>query len=125
MGNTRNVEIILMLGSNSCQGEMIAAAQEMLEDTFKQIRFSTCLWTDPIGMDGPQFLNCAAWAISSLPLEAVRQQLKAIEKTLGKSEEQCQQGIVCIDIDLLQYDTIRMHEEDWERDYFRVLGLRN
>ena len=47
--------------------------------------------------------------------------LKEMEKEMGRTPEEREQGIVRIDLDLLLFDQQRYHERDWERDYIRRL----
>ena len=43
---------------------------------------------------------------------------KETEKALGREHGT---GMVSIDIDILQYDDIRLHLHDWEQDYIKQL----
>ena len=45
--------------------------------------------------------------------------LKEIEKRLGRTKNE--DGIVAIDLDLLQYDNQRHHLRDWDRNYVKDL----
>ena len=45
--------------------------------------------------------------------------LKETEKRLGRTKNE--DGIVAIDLDLLQYDNQRHHLRDWDRNYVKDL----
>lgn len=114
-------EIILILGSNHKHGDNITAAQKALSKVFDSIQFTDCMWTEPIDIDSELFLNCAAKAITNLSKEEVRDKMKIIERELGSTTERRQQNIIDIDIDLIQYDSTKLHEDDWEREYITRL----
>ena len=46
---------------------------------------------------------------------------KLIEKELGRSKEKDSTGIVALDLDLLKYDEVILHANDWNRDYIKIL----
>ena len=45
--------------------------------------------------------------------------LKETERRLGRTHNE--DGIVVLDLDLLEYDGLRYHEDDWNRDYIQQL----
>jgi 7,8-dihydro-6-hydroxymethylpterin-pyrophosphokinase len=45
--------------------------------------------------------------------------LKEIEKRLGRTHNE--DGIVTVDLDLLEYDGERFYHRDWERNYVKDL----
>ena len=40
---------------------------------------------------------------------------------MGRSTEDRQQGIVRLDLDILEYDGVRHHLADWDRHYVKLL----
>lgn len=114
-------KIVLVLGSNNHRAENISHAQQVLLSLFRDVRFTDCLCTDPIGIDGPQFLNCAASATTTLDKESTISCLKDIEHQMGSTHERRRQGIIDIDIDLLQFDKEKLHKDDWQREYVQKL----
>lgn len=115
-------KMIIVLGSNYEQEENVGNAIRELTLAFPEIAFSRMLWTEPIGMeDAPLFVNALAIASTSLPEPEVVRLLKGIEQQYGRMKEDKALGIVKLDIDLLLYGTIRHKEEDWERDYVKLL----
>lgn len=113
--------IIISLGSNHEAAENMEKAREYLTKVLPGAVLTQNLPTAPIGMDGPWFLNCLCKAQTSSTLEDVLVKAKNIEKLLGDSRQQRDQGRVVIDVDILQYDDIRLHISDWERPYIAVL----
>jgi 2-amino-4-hydroxy-6-hydroxymethyldihydropteridine diphosphokinase len=120
------------LGSNYEQANNLSEARECLSRLFADIRYSSELWTEPIGnkkkpvcpegQTGEDvyyalYLNQLAEATTSLSPEEINLQLKAIESALGRTPVLRQRGIVPIDLDLLLYDDQRFHERDWQRPY--------
>ena len=111
--------IILALGSNNLQENNIAGAQEQLRMLLPDIVFTRYMWTTPIGIVSDRFLNCMAKATTTLSLTQLRKEIKTIEQSLGNKDHST--GIVNIDIDLLQYGNRKFKENDWEREYVRLL----
>jgi len=81
------------------------------------IEFSHVLWTEPIGIRSPRFLNCLARGSSELSCGDLSRRLKEIECQMGSSSEEHRHGRVAIDIDLLQFDSERLRPADWQRPY--------
>ena len=52
------------------------------------------------------------------PTDELTRLTKETEKALGREHGT---GMVSIDIDILQYDDIRLHLHDWEQDYIKQL----
>lgn len=117
----KHTKVIVALGSNHRQEEHIGKATELMAHLLDDCQTTPCLWTQPIGIDSDRFLNTLATGTTTLTQEALMKQLKQLEQLLGDSREQRRKGIVLIDIDLLQYGTTKLKEEDWERPYIREL----
>ena len=88
---SKRVKIVIALGSNVDQEAHILKAKKWLEATFEDMTFGTSLWTEPIGLSSDKFLN-----------------------TLGV-------GYTNVNIDLLLFDSERLHETDWNRGYVKNL----
>lgn len=113
--------IIIALGSNFDQLRNVENAKRRLESLFSGIQFSRSLWTEPIGIESPRFVNALAAARSSSPKEEIERQLKRLEKESGRCREEKNLGIVRIDLDLILYGTEKLHPEDWSREYILTL----
>ena len=113
-------KVIIGLGSNWKSEVHIQQANRLLMDYFEEIHFSEPVYTEPIGMSQSNlFLNQVAIAYTSRPIEEVKTALKSMEKQLGRTPQSKQQGIIPIDIDLLQWDNLLLKSDDLERDYIK------
>lgn len=113
-------KLVIGLGSN-WEGELkIKAADEQLCFYFDTIRFSEPVYTEPIGIQSPNwFLNQVAIAYTRFSLEEVKATLKKIEKILGRTQEDKKRGIIAIDIDLLQWNHQVLKPDDLQREYIQ------
>ena len=116
-----SVRILIALGSNHEQEKTVAFAMERLHSFFPGISFSRMLWTEPIGIASDRFVNALALADTDKEQEEVERILKQVEKECGRSREEKMRNIIRLDLDLLQWGTVRLREQDWERDYIRLL----
>ena len=94
---------------------------ERLRSFFPGISFSRMLWTEPIGIASDRFVNALALADMDREQEEVERILKQIEKECGRTREEKMRNIIRLDLDLLQWGAVRLREQDWERDYIRLL----
>lgn len=99
----------ISLGSNTNASQNMAVAKALLVKLLPQITFSEERWTEPyptpsVPHPTRKYLNCMARATTNLTQERLVRELKQIEKELGDSHDNHQQGIVLIDLDLLTYD---------------------
>lgn len=113
------METILSLGSNHDRARNINMAKEMLKDIFYAIRFSDTILTDPIGMpEGtPSYVNAVAVGMTSLSIDELRNEIKRIERLIGRDEFDMQRGKIHIDIDIMQYGEEKYKPNDWTREY--------
>ena len=120
-------QVIVSLASNCNQKENLNQARERLGQILSLCRFTKALWTEPYGSEKGKtaadrlYLNQLAYAETALPVAELVAVLKAIERDMGRTEEDRSQGIVRIDLDLLQYDKERFHLRDWNRSYIKAL----
>jgi len=66
-------------------------------------------------------LNQLVSAQTHLDCDELNSRLKEIEKAQGRNDEARRQGLVPVDLDLLQYDQQRFHLRDWQRPYIQQL----
>ena len=125
-------EVIISLASNCDQEQNLSHARLCLERVLSVCRFTETIWTEPISSHlppltshpsppTPKYLNQLLRAKSAFPAAALQQYLKSVERHLGRTDEDRRQGIVRIDLDLLQHDGQRYHLADWERPYVQAL----
>lgn len=114
-------KVVIALGSNASDSRsVIHLAGHLLADYFDWIRFSEPEYTLPVGLPGSAvFLNQVAVARTQHGKQTVCRALKEIEKQLGRSPASENQGIVIVDIDLLQWNEQLLKPDDWKRDYIQ------
>ena len=115
-------KLMMALGSNYEQLENMEKAKSKLRSMFPDIRFSSALWTEPIGIPSDdRFVNMLAVAHTDLEREQVEMELKRIERECGRCAEEKEKCIIRMDIDLMSYDGEKFHPKDWARDYIITL----
>lgn len=110
------MKITLAIGSNILQQKNIDEAQSRLRHLLPGIVFGEAVWTTPIGIQSDRFLNLLAYADTPLSLEHLQEALKAIEREMGDSHKNHQQGHVIIDLDVAEYDGRIVKEVIWIKD---------
>lgn len=113
--------VILCLGSNTDQETNIQRAQQLLRNEYASIIFTPSIWTEPVGVVSPPYLNCLATMTIEDCLSCLHDKTKAIERLMHSSQEERKDNIVRIDIDILSFDHKHYHEDDWTRDYVKRL----
>lgn len=117
--------VILCLGSNLDKEKNMERAAEMLCARFIHIRFSRAVYTEP--MDCPRtatFMNQVAILYSEKDADEIRDILKDIERAIGRKPADKYEGLVPIDIDLLQWNDRILKAGDLGRDYV-IDGIRS
>lgn len=109
----------MALGSNTNCETSISRAISALKEMFPDIIFTRSIYTKPIGMESPDFLNCLAAATTTRTLRQTEEGIKGIEKALGDKDHD--KAVINIDIDILLYGTRKLHAKDWEREYVKAL----
>lgn len=118
--NQKEHQIIISLASNENQEARLAAAREQLVQLLTECHFTSAIWTEPINCSRKEpYLNQLCMGTTALGEGLLCEVLKETEKRLGRTKNE--DGIVAIDLDLLQYDERRHHLRDWERKYVKDL----
>ena len=113
-------QIIISLASNEDQKTHLAAAREQLVQLLTEAHFTSAIWTEPVNTARKEpYQNQLCHGITALGEGLLCEVLKETEKRLGRTRNE--DGIVAIDLDLLQYDDQRYHLRDWGRDYVKNL----
>ena len=113
-------KIIISLASNENHAQNLQAAREQLALLLKDLHFTSEHWTEPINSIRKEaYLNQLCSATTHFDANLLNEVLKEIEKHLGRTHNE--DGIVTIDLDLLQYDSQRYHLRDWDRSYVKNL----
>lgn len=114
--------IIISLASNEHQEANMEAARTQLVQLLSEVHFTSAIWTEPINtLRKEPYLNQLCKGTTALGEGLLCEVLKETEKRLGRKRNE--DGVVAIDLDLLQYDDRRHHLRDWDRNY--VKGLIN
>ena len=110
--------VIISLAANCNHEKNLSEARRRLAQILSSFTFTHELWTEPVGTHRSDlYLNQLCQGHTALSKSEIEQWLKATEQQMGRTSEERQQGIVRIDLDLLQYDDQRHHLRDWERPY--------
>ena len=113
-------QIIISLASNENQEANLQAAREQLTQLLSEAHFTSAIWTDPINSIRQEpYLNQLCKATTAFSMNLLNEVLKETEKRLGRTHNE--DGIVKIDLDLLQYDEAQYHLRDWSRNYVKNL----
>ena len=113
-------EVIISLGSNENQEENLMKAREQLTQLMTEVHFTSAIWTEPINSSRKEpYLNQLCKGTTAFSEGLLCEVLKETEKRIGRIKNE--DGIVVIDLDLLEYDGQRHHLRDWSRDYVKRL----
>lgn len=111
-------KVIVCLGSNWDKESNLERAVEALRRYFVSFRLSGRMYTEPI--DCPQtatFLNQVVVGYTSRSCPDLQAAFKQIERSLGRTPESKRDGVIPIDIDLLQWNEEVLKPSDMEREY--------
>jgi len=118
--NHKEHKIIICLASNIDQKHNMEAAREQLSLLMNDLHYTSEHWTEPVhSLRSEPYLNQLCQGTTTFGPNLLGEVLKEIEKRLGRTHNE--DGIVTIDLDLLQYDDQRYHLRDWERKYVKDL----
>jgi 2-amino-4-hydroxy-6-hydroxymethyldihydropteridine diphosphokinase len=113
-------QIIISLASNSNQEANLQAARSQLTQLLTEVHFTSAIWTEPVNCIRKEpYLNQLCRATTAFSMNLLNEVLKETEKRLGRTHNE--DGIVAIDLDLLQYDEEQHHLRDWSRSYVKDL----
>ena len=112
--------IIISLASNINHEASLEAARTQLTQLLTEVHFTSAIYTEPVGtLRREPYLNQLCKGTTALGFNLLNEVLKETEKRLGRTHNE--DGIVTIDLDLLEYDGERYHHRDWERKYVKDL----
>lgn len=117
--------VIISLGTNKCHKENMSLATRMLGEIISDMKYSSEMWTEPIGMRHEtatnKFLNMLISGLCTQTRDELHKALKHIEKVCGRTNAEKKNGIIRMDIDILKYGDIIEHTNDWQRNYIKTL----
>ena len=112
--------IIISLASNINHEANMQAARTQLTQLLTEAHFTSAIYTEPVhSLRQEPYLNQLCEGTTALGMNLLNEVLKEIEKRLGRTHNE--DGIVTIDLDLLEYDGERYHLRDWDRNYVKDL----
>lgn len=115
-------QVILSLGANYQAEKNLPEAQKSLGQILFSPHYTDAIWTEPIASKRTDlYLNQLVKAQTELDFETLIKSIKEIEIQHGRTPEEREQGIVRIDIDVLEFDGVQHHQRDWERPYVQDL----
>ena len=113
-------EVIISLASNDNQETNLAKAREQLTQLMTEVHFTSAIWTEPVNSIRKEpYLNQLCKGTTAFSDGLLGEVLKETEKRIGRIHNE--DGIVAIDLDLLEYDGQKHHLRDWTRDYVKNL----
>ena len=115
---------IISIGSNKDRTNNINSVTQLLQSSYPGSRFSTPEITEPIDLpEGTKpFLNLVAMIPTSESCEDFCSRLKAIEKDFGRDPDDDEEGIIPLDIDLIEWNDEVIRPHDLVRPYV-VAGM--
>jgi 2-amino-4-hydroxy-6-hydroxymethyldihydropteridine diphosphokinase len=90
-------------GSNIAPETNLALAAREIRARFPDARFSHCYRNKAVGFDGPDFINFAVVFTTSLPVDAVNDELERIEALCGRPPGAKRWEPRAMDLDILLY----------------------
>ena len=128
--------VLLSLAANVNHKKNLCNARKALAQILSRPAYTKEIWTEPCSVattissssDSNQskprirhYLNQLVSAETMLTMDQLNQRLKELELQSGRTSEMRQQGLVPLDLDLLEYDGERHHLSDWQRPYVQQL----
>ena len=118
--NMKVHEVIISLASNENQEANLAKARELLTQLMTEVHFTSAIWTEPVNSSRKEpYLNQLCKGTTAFGEGLLCEVLKETEKRIGRIKNE--DGIVVIDLDLLEFDGQKHHLRDWSRDYVKNL----
>lgn len=116
-------EIIIALGSNTDDSHcIINKAINALNVAMVDIQPTRILDNESVDfIKECIFSNALVKGKCALELEEINNKLKEIETKFGRTKTDDAKGNIVLDMDLLKYDNIILHECDWKKGYINVL----
>ena len=112
--------IIISLASNINHEANLEAARTQLTQLLTEAHFTSAIYTEPVhSLRQEPYLNQLCEGTTAYGFNLLNEVLKETEKRLGRTHNE--DGIVTIDLDLLEYDGERYHLRDWDRNYVKDL----
>lgn len=105
------IGVYVSIGSNVDRETNVRAAVAALRAEFGKLLVSTVYATRAVGFEGEDFYNLVVGFHTDLPVHAVLERLRRIEADRGRKRGGSGFGPRTLDIDLLLYGDLVLHEE--------------
>lgn len=98
-------------------------AREILSREFHNMRFTDSLMSPAWGKaaSAAPYCNMLAYGSTEMTQEATIGTLKRLERKLGNNATLRQHDVVMMDLDLMEWDSVRCRASEWERPYVKKL----
>ena len=124
MVNQKINKAVIGLGSNINPNENIARAIALLTERLNIVKASAFKWTKPVGyVNQDDFKNGSVLVETPLELEALKKELKAIEKALGRKTPAIKSGPRAIDLDITVWNNKVVDQDLYKREFLRSAAL--
>lgn len=108
-------KVVIGLGSNISPTENLPQALSLLERSITLVNISSTWKSQPVGTQGPDFLNAAVLALTPLSAEELKNQiLRPVEASLGRERTSDPNAPRTIDLDILIFDGEIIDADLWE-----------
>lgn len=112
------MQVLISIGSNFEAQTNVPEAIRLLSQLLVDASVSRIITTRPFGEQyKDNFHNCLIRGFTSLSVDALEKLLKHVEQRIGRVSGSKITGIVHIDLDILMYDGVKYHLNDWKRPY--------
>jgi len=107
-------KIYISIGSNIDTEKNIRLAVHALEEHYGKLILSSVYESESVGFDGGNFLNLVAGLKTEEDVHTVVATLRKIEDENGRDRSSPRFSPRTVDLDLLLYDDLILHEDDLE-----------
>ena len=115
-------KVLLSIGTNTDACFNLKRAIDSLHSCFPNIKFTSIIESAPCGaIFNEPFLNTLAYFETNMVKEDIKVRFKSIEKNMGRQPSHKAEGIVIIDIDLIQWNNEVLKPDDFKREYMNEL----
>lgn len=113
---------LISIGTNTDKESNMAACRILLDEVFNNITYSETSVTEPYGSNyNSKFLNQLALIQTNTNKSDFEISIKLIETQLGRKAEDKKNGIVIIDIDLIEWNFEIVRPMEMDRIYIKNL----
>ena len=105
-------KVLIAIGSCHRQPVYMAWSLGVLRSLLSDLKLSRTIWTKDVHGSSRLYMNRLAAGITQLSADQLERALKMAEQQAQRTKEH-----ITLDLDLLEYDGHRRHQDDWSRPY--------